>query len=363
MATSSDPIKNKKGHPLSLREFIASNSDSFYRKLLDSPGEIRFLLDDQLRLAWSNKPARELYQKLTGKRLTHLVSVTDLLKPGELEQFFGYISQVYKGKPFRFDYEFEREHAYWVNIALFPFSLNERDVAGIYGIARDITRQNDSQKNHPEAQIEHQKEISRLILRAEEEERNRLGRELHDNVNQILAAIKIQISHCLDNYNKGRPILEQTQEHLREVIEEIRKLTHHLVMPGFSDSSLVQELKRLVDAYQNSYTIDFDISGFNEKITTSTLKEVIFRIIQEQLKNIAKHSKASKVTIRLETIGDTIRLRIEDNGIGFEPTKKRSGIGITNIFNRAELEGGKAEIITAKGKGCCLIVSIPVQFQ
>ncbi len=361
MATSSSPIKNKKGNPLSLRQFIATNQETFFKRILDSPGEIRFLLDDQLRVAWFNKPAQVLYQKLAGKRLTHLASITDLLKPAEIEQFFGYISQVYSGKSFRFDFKFGRSSNHWVNIALFPFSLNERDVSGVYAVMRDITRQKDSSKNHPEAQIEHQKEISRLILKAEEEERSRLGKELHDNINQILAAIKLQLSHCLDNYSKGRPIIEKSHSHLREVMDEIKKLSRHLVTPGFAESSLVLELKKLVEAYQKSSTIDIDLSHFREDSIDLNLKEVLFRIIQEQLNNIFKHAKANEVHIKLEKKGDMIRLKIEDNGIGFDPSRKRNGYGITNIFNRVELEGGKAEIKTGKGKGCCLLVMIPVQ--
>ena len=359
MATSSSPIKNKKGTPLSLRQRIANNQETFLRRMLDNPGEIRFLVDDQLRIAWFNKPAQELYQKATGKRLTHLASVTDLLKPSELEQFFGYISQVYNGKSFRFDYQFVRNTSHWINISLFPFSLNEKDITGVYGVIRDITKQKVGNKDHPEAQIEHQKEISRLILKAEEEERNRLGRELHDNINQILAAIKIQLSHCLDNYSKGRPIIEKSHTHLREVIDEIRKLSHHLVLPGFSKTSFAEELKKLVESYKKTSAIEVDLSGFKEDKINSNLKEVFFRIIQEQLNNIIKHARADKIQIKLDTKGDLIRLKVVDNGVGFDPSRKRNGIGITNIFNRVELEGGSAEIKTGKGKGCSLVVTIP----
>lgn len=360
MATSSSPVKNKKGHPLSLRQFIATNQETFFNRILDSSGELRFLLDDQFRVAWFNKPAQNLYQKLTGKRLSQLSSVTELLKPSELDQFFGYLSQVYTGKSLHFDYKFDRRSSYWVNIALFPFSFPDGEVAGVYGVARSITRQKDDSKILPAAEIEHQKEITRLILKAEEEERGRLGRELHDNINQILAAVKIQLSHCLDNYSKGKPIIEKCHSHLREVMDEIRKLSHNLVLPGFSGSSLAEEVKKLAETYHKNSAIEIDLSHFNEEKVNSNLKEVFFRIIQEQVNNITKHAKATKILIKLETKGDTIRLKIEDNGIGFDPSGKRNGIGITNIFNRAQLEGGKAQIKTGKGKGCCLLVSIPM---
>jgi two-component system, NarL family, sensor histidine kinase UhpB len=360
MATSSSPIKNKKGHPLSLRQFISTNQETFFNRILDSTGDIRFLLDDQLRLPWFNKPAQDLYQKLTGKRLTQLSSISELLKPSELEQFMGYLSQVYSGKSLQFDYKFNRDSSYWVNIALFPFSFHDGEVAGVYGVARTINKEKEVSKNRPEAEIEHQKEISRLILKAEEEERGRLGRELHDNINQILAAVKIQLSHCLDNYSKGKPIIEKCHSHLREVMDEIRKLSHNLVLPGFNGSNLTEEVKKLVETYHSNSAIDIDLSHFNEQKVNSNLKEVFFRIIQEQLNNIIKHAKATKILLKLETKSDTIRLKIEDNGIGFDTSGKRNGIGIINIFNRAELEGGKAQIKSGKGKGCCLLVTIPM---
>ena len=486
MPTSSNPINKRKGPLPSLQHFIASNPETFFRNILNTSDDLQFLLDEHLQLAWFNKTAHELYKKATGKRLTHKVMIIDLLKPNELEELFGYIAQVYQGKNIQFDYKFERDHTYWINIALYPFIKDFDMVAGVYGVCRDITVQKDKLReisilsqvpkqtsnavvivdrdgviywtneeftkltgysageligkqarkilpgpetdteildtvaahrqkgtpfkgkvliytkagkktwiqfhSHPirddegrtnayfymltdvsetnsqsekqlEGEIEHHKEITRLILKAEEDERNRLGRELHDNINQILAAIKLQLAYCLDHYSKSKPIIEKSHIHIRDVIEEIRKLSHHLVMPRFSESTLQQELIKLVEDLPDGSMIDLELAKLNEDNISSAHKEAFFRIIQEQLNNIIKHAKANKIVIKMESTAKTIRLAIEDNGIGFDPLKKRNGIGITNILNRVELEGGQVKIRTRRGRGCSLIVAIPVELS
>ena len=90
-------------------------------------------------------------------------------------------------------------------------------------------------------------------------------------------------------------------------------------------------------------------------------KEVtFFRIIQEQLRNILKHSQATEVTISLATSSDNVQLVVEDNGVGFDPAKKITGIGLSNIYKRTAFYNGTVNIETAEGKGCRFTVTIPM---
>ena len=88
-------------------------------------------------------------------------------------------------------------------------------------------------------------------------------------------------------------------------------------------------------------------------------KLIIYRIVQEQINNILKHSKATESQIELKTHNKRLQLLVKDNGIGFDPTKKAKGIGLNNIISRVEMHNGDMEIISSPGKGCMLKVEIP----
>ena len=106
--------------------------------------------------------------------------------------------------------------------------------------------------------------------------------------------------------------------------------------------------------------INLKTNGLKRTTMSGPLKLMSFRIIQEQLHNIIKHSKATEVNIRLEVSKKLLNIIIEDNGKGFDPSKKTKGIGLTNIKSRAELHKGKVFIESAPGKGCLLKVIIPL---
>ena len=198
-------------------------------------------------------------------------------------------------------------------------------------------------------------------LTALENERTNIGRELHDNLGQVLAVAKMYIQMAQKWEMKRELYLEKSCDCIVNVMQEIRKLSKALIIPGTDIIGLFDNIKNLLHDFSIMHLIkiEFTNDGIDEKNLDEKLQLNIFRIVQEQLNNIFKHAKADKVHIKLERKGDMIRLKIEDNGIGFDPSRKRNGFGITNIFNRVELEGGKAEIKTGKGKGCCLLVVIP----
>ena len=105
--------------------------------------------------------------------------------------------------------------------------------------------------------------------------------------------------------------------------------------------------------------IELEVSHFNENKIDYCCKQNLFRIIQEQLTNITKHANASSVRILADNRESSIRLVITDNGCGFDVCSRKKGIGFINILHRAESFNGKAEIISSKGKGCELYVTIP----
>ena len=208
--------------------------------------------------------------------------------------------------------------------------------------------------------IRQQQEITRAILQTQETERNEIGRELHDNINQILSAISIKLDYCLDNYSTSRSVIEECRQNLQLAIKENRNLSHRMVMPLFSESSLQRILQLLVANYSGIQKMELSTGQMNEEEIPLTIKGTLFRIAQEQLNNIQKHAKADMVRVHVSNDAENVTMLIEDDGIGFEPQQTRKGIGIANILSRVESYNGSAVIHSQPGKGCTLTVNIPL---
>jgi len=230
----------------------------------------------------------------------------------------------------------------------------------LIGVLVDITEKRKMEEERIRSRISQQKELTRAILEARELERNALGRELHDNINQILASVNLRIGYYLDEPEDNMYILADCRQMLLAAIRETRNLSHQMVMPGFSEKNLLDELRLLIENYIPAMSISLDVRKLNEKHIPPLIKETLYRIVQEQLSNIHKHAKASSVQVRLSSGPRSVELLIRDDGIGFDPQLKKNGIGISNIYHRAESYDGKVEIVSSPGEGCYLVVRIPL---
>jgi PAS domain S-box-containing protein len=248
----------------------------------------------------------------------------------------------------------------WHSLNGQPIPGYDRHTNSYFAIAADISERRRAEEEHLANKIERQKEATRLILQAEEKERNILGRELHDNINQILAAVNLKLGYFLEEPRSTLSIVKDCRKDLQAAIKEIRNLSHHMVTPGFSEIDLKDELELLFGHYYINWSIRFKCEIDHEVKIPAAVKETIFRVSQEQLTNIVKHSAASKVEIWLNIDPTRVNLSICDNGVGFDVRKTGKGIGITNIYSRVESYNGEAKIDSTPGKGCMLSLSIPL---
>ena len=242
------------------------------------------------------------------------------------------------------------------------FARDEKNKpVGLIATLKDITAEELTNEASRKSKLEQQKVINRLMIKTQENERNELGRELHDNINQILAAVKLQLEYSLENYDEEQCTVERCKTNIEEVIREIRNLSHRLVLPRFAETSLMAEIQKTIENILQQQPVYLDLHGLNEALIPDNIKETVYRIIQEQLTNIIRHAKAKKAIIKLQNTDAALFLYIEDDGIGFNQSQSRKGVGITNILNRVETYNGATRIITAPGKGCRLEVSIPLK--
>ena len=207
-----------------------------------------------------------------------------------------------------------------------------------------------------------QKLIAETGIKAQEQEREEICKELHDNINQVLATSKLYLEHAIRKENLHSELLQKSLENIMLAIEQIRQLSHSLVAPSLGNVTLVSALRELIGDIHRAKTLQLEltIDNFDEKSADKEMKLMFYRIAQEQINNILKHSQASNATVQLSTATGRNVLIIKDNGIGFDTSEKAEGIGFRNIKNRAGFYDGNVSIISSPGKGCTVEVSIPL---
>lgn len=250
---------------------------------------------------------------------------------------------------------------HWSDTTIFPF-LNTEGVPYQYLVIRnDITEKRTLEKELSEQQLMQQKLITEVALQEQEKEKNELGRELHDNINQILATAKIYLGMARSKDGDVDALLENSFTHLTSAIEEIRRLSHELVAPSLGDIGLNTAIQTLLGEsnFPDTFKVVFqdDVEDFSMIGKEGEL--MLYRIIQEQLNNIRKHSKAKSVVIKFSSRKKGIELSIIDDGVGFDKSKHLAGIGLKNIQNRVDFYSGTMLLDTAPGMGCALHIRIP----
>jgi signal transduction histidine kinase len=212
--------------------------------------------------------------------------------------------------------------------------------------------------------------LSSRLLSIQEEERKRIARELHDGIGQSLSALKFLLENRLQLMEKNSIAcdlhpLEDMVPMLQNAVEEVRQMQTDLRPPILDDLGILATLSWFCREYQRIYArikIETDL-GIQENEVPAPLKTVIYRVLQEAMNNIAKHSRATRVRLSLGQKEARIYLRVEDNGSGFDLRQVLSeeragrGFGLTSMRERTELSGGSFSIESIEGRGTTLQAS------
>jgi PAS domain S-box-containing protein len=235
----------------------------------------------------------------------------------------------------------------------------------IMGIVRDVREirslQRAMEQERLDQSIQEQKKITRAVIKAQERERNNIGRELHDNVNQLLASTRMCLSTAKLTPSGKKEFVDKSIRLIDATIFEIRVLSRKHVTPlkGFDLKEQIQSLIKIMEE-GIGFRISFDYNLPEKPELQDELKLNIYRIIQEKLNNVYKHASASRVQIEIFAEDKQVNVIIRDNGIGFELGMKKNGVGIVNIINRVESFNGKVNFETKPGIGCKLDIRIPM---
>ncbi|MFI5185814.1 MAG: PAS domain S-box protein [Chitinophagales bacterium] len=228
------------------------------------------------------------------------------------------------------------------------------------GSMQDITEQRKLQEQLVKEEDRKKKEVLQAIIHAQERERHEISHELHDNVSQILTTCKLLLDTAVQRDDKR--YLQQANENIQKAIDEIRNISHRLNPATLKYIGLEGSVNDLLNKINNTGSIKINFSYLLLDIDKihDDIQLAVFRIIQEQLNNIIRHAEAKKVVIDLAEENRKIKLTITDDGKGYDLKVKKHGLGLRNIFNRAEFHKGTAQIFTEPGKGFKLQVQIPL---
>jgi len=249
----------------------------------------------------------------------------------------------------------------WYYVRMFPITNAQKQVFGMMVAVSDITEKKRLEQEILDQKVQEQKAVIRAILIGEEKERNKIGQELHDNINQILAGTKLYLSMARRAKEKEgqENIINESMGLIDSAIEEIRTLSKAKVTP-MKKVNLKELLRLLFDGLigKADFKVNFVYNG-SVQFIEDDIKLNIYRIIQEQLNNIIKHAMAKNVSVDVEASPQGIHVKVKDDGKGFDPDMKKNGIGIANMINRVESFNGTITIDSSPGNGCTMELNIP----
>ena len=193
------------------------------------------------------------------------------------------------------------------------------------------------------------------------EERNRLARDLHDSVKQQVFAISMQLSAArtaLSESDKAYSSVVEAERLAQQAGTELTSLIHELRPPGLESRSLADAIREHVDVWSDQNKVEAEIKIDMTISVSQQAEQALFRVLQESLANVARHSKADRVTVELEAENEAIVLTIEDNGIGFDAKQIAKGIGLDSMQERLIAVNGKVEVISEKSKGTRVVAKV-----
>lgn len=364
-------IRNEQGNAI---RFIGATQDISPRK------EAEMVLkesEEQYRYLFENNPAAIIIWNLENFNILEINSSTEKNSGYKREDLIGksilsgglaersepileLAGKALKDKSFR-ETHITRIISKWGDKIYIEFVSHRIDYMGmpcIMALGNNVTERVMLEKQLEEERTKAQKEMTNAVISAQESERQEIGRELHDNINQILASARLYLG-LGKTLGDTQPIyLGKSDELIQSAIDEIRTLSHSLIPPTLSEGHLKDNLLQLFENVASGIgtTIYHNMTELEERFMEDNFKLSIYRICQEQFNNITKYAKANTIHFYLGNRNDQMELRIKDDGIGFDKTKKSNGVGLMNMKTRAALFNGTLDIQTAPGKGCELVV-------
>jgi two-component system NarL family sensor kinase len=238
---------------------------------------------------------------------------------------------------------------------------------GLLGISAWL-RYRLKQRSKLQQEILKQQELAtHAVIKAEEDERKRIARDLHDGIGQMMSAARMNLSAFESNIqfgnNEQRESFDKIIGLVDESCKEIRSVSHNMMPNALLKSNLATAIRDFTDKIEkNNLDIQLYTEGIDERLDAN-LEIVFYRVVQECVNNVIKHAKASRLDISIIKDNSGINATIEDNGKGFDENNRENfeGIGLKNILTRVEYLKGTVDIHSAPGKGTLVALNVPLR--
>lgn len=202
------------------------------------------------------------------------------------------------------------------------------------------------------------------VVAAQEEERQRVSRELHDGVGQVLSSLSVRLVTLGATLAEGpgREQVEALVALAQAATEETRQMAHRLRPPALDGLGFAAAMRNMVADHERTHRVSvaFHARGMAGDRLSAAEETALYRIAQEALANSARHAGASTVQVLVDRAADNVRLIVEDDGDGFDADERFEGLGLKNIRERAALLGGVATIESSPGIGTSVYVDLPL---
>jgi PAS domain S-box-containing protein len=328
------------------------NFDAFYHKMIEDVEDYAILMIDKNGVIknW-NKGAEKIKgytsEEIVGKNFRLFYTKED--QQNKLPELLLKEAR-HKGKAMHEGWRvIKNGERFWGSVIITALHENKK-LIGFTKITRNLTERKLAMEDRFKA-----------IIDSQEKERKQISTELHDNVGQVMASCKLLLD-ALPAEMKENLLIKKCSENITNTIREIRNISHRIGQDILVRTGLKHAVNSLADDINQTgfLKVKTNFSIKDEKQMPQDMQLSVFRIVQEQLHNILKHSSAKNAGIDVTVKNRVLRVAINDDGVGFQVNKVKRGLGLQNIADRTELFRGKINITSSKSKGTNLVVEIPL---
>lgn len=329
-------------------------------------------------LIWDwNMETGEIYRDPTGLQRVYGITDNEIIRryedwldrvhPDDRQKLENKLAEMLRSKTeggFDMEYRYLHQSGEYVHIYDRGYLMLNKsgEPARLIGASQNISMRKHLEQQLLDEERTRQKEISRTMIDTQEKERADIGKELHDNINQVLTTTKLYLELADADEKMKSGLLRKSSENIMRVINEIRHLSRSLMPPSLGDIGLVDSVADLAESINvtKRLKLTFSHDDLEEGMLEDNKKLMIFRIIQEACTNILRHAAATSAWIDMKVRKQLLEISIRDNGCGFHPEATKKGSGLYNIKNRVYLFDGAFRVDSAPGCGSELLIKIPI---